>query len=119
MDHRHFTILAHPLCRLINERDPLNLDLPVIIKAARQRGCCLELNAQPQRMDLFDLQCRYAKDEGVLIAINSDAHRTVDFAYLQYGVAQARRAWLEKTDVLNTRPLTELKAFLTSGAARG
>ncbi|WP_347927375.1 DNA polymerase/3'-5' exonuclease PolX [Pseudomonas helvetica] len=119
MDHRYFTILAHPLCRLINERDPLNLDLPVIIKAARQRGCCLELNAQPQRMDLFDLQCRYAKDEGVLIAINSDAHRTVDFAYLQYGIAQARRAWLEKTDVLNTRPLKELKAFLSACSARG
>jgi DNA polymerase (family 10) len=119
MDHRHFTILAHPLCRLINERDPLNMDLPAIIKAARQRGCCLELNAQPQRMDLFDLQCRYAKDEGVLISINSDAHRIVDFGYLRYGVAQARRAWLEKHNVLNTRSLTELKGFLTSCSGRG
>lgn len=112
IDHRYFTILAHPLCRLINERAPLDMDLPAIIKAASQRGCCLELNAQPRRMDLFDLQCRYAKDEGVLISINSDAHRTADFAYLRYGVAQARRAWLEKYDVLNTRSLTELKVFL-------
>ncbi|QLL10730.1 DNA polymerase/3'-5' exonuclease PolX [Pseudomonas chlororaphis] len=112
MDHRYFTILAHPLCRLINERAPLDVDLPAIIKAASQRGCCLELNAQPQRMDLFDLQCQYAKEEGVLISINSDAHRTADFTHLRYGVAQARRAWLKKNDVLNTRSLIELKRIL-------
>jgi DNA polymerase (family 10) len=115
MDHRYFSLLAHPLCRLINERAPLNMDLPAIIKAASARGCCLELNSQPQRMDLFDLQCQYAKDEGVLISINSDAHRTADFSHLRYGVAQARRAWLEKHDVLNTRSLTSLKSFLLNG----
>ncbi|WP_458725267.1 DNA polymerase/3'-5' exonuclease PolX [Pseudomonas mandelii] len=115
MDHRYFSVLAHPLCRLINERAPLNMDLPAIIKAASERGCCLELNSQPQRMDLFDLQCQYAKDQGVLISINSDAHRAADFSYLRYGVAQARRAWLEKHDVLNTRSLTSLKEFLRDG----
>ncbi|MGB5826442.1 MAG: DNA polymerase/3'-5' exonuclease PolX [Pseudomonas mandelii] len=116
MDHRYFSVLAHPLCRLINERAPLNMDLPAIIKAASERGCCLELNSQPQRMDLFDLQCQYAKDQGVLISINSDAHRAADFSYLRYGVAQARRAWLEKHDVLNTRSLTLLKKFLRDGS---
>ena len=115
MDHRYFSVLAHPLCRLINERAPLNMDLPAIIKAASERGCCLELNSQPQRMDLFDLQCQYAQDQGVLISINSDAHRAADFSYLRYGVAQARRAWLEKHDVLNTRSLTSLKKFLRDG----
>jgi DNA polymerase (family 10) len=115
MDHRYFSVLAHPLCRLINERAPLNMDLPAIIKAASERGCCLELNSQPQRMDLFDLQCQYAKDQGVLISINSDAHRAADFSYLRYGVAQARRAWLEKHDVLNTRSLISLKKFLRDG----
>lgn len=118
MDHRHFTILAHPLCRLINEREPLNMDLPAIIKAASARGCCLELNSQPQRMDLFDLQCQYAKDQGVLISINSDAHRTADFSNLRYGVAQARRAWLESHNVLNTRSLPALKSFLKDGGGR-
>jgi DNA polymerase (family 10) len=103
------------LCRLINERAPLKIDLPTIIKAAHARGCCLELNAQPQRMDLFDIQCQDAKDKGVLISINSDAHRNVDFSYLRYGIAQARRAWLEKHDVLNTRSLTGLKFFLRNG----
>ena len=115
MDHRYFTILAHPLCRLINEREPLNMDLSAIVKAAAARGCCLELNSQPQRMDLFDLQCQYANDQGVLISINSDAHRTADFSYLRYGVAQARRAWLEPHDVLNTRSLPALKTFLQDG----
>lgn len=118
MDHRHFTILAHPLCRLINEREPLNMDLPAIIKAASARGCCLELNSQPQRMDLFDLQCQYAKDQGVLISVNSDAHRTADFSNLRYGVAQARRAWLESHNVLNTRSLPALKSFLQDGGGR-
>lgn len=112
IDHRYFTILAHPLCRLINEREPLNLDLLAIIKAAAERGCCLELNSQPQRMDLFDLQCQIAKDQGVLISINSDAHRTADFSQLRFGVAQARRAWLEPHNVLNTRSLSALKSFL-------
>lgn len=115
IDHRYFTILAHPLCRLINEREPLNLDLFAIIKAAAERGCCLELNSQPQRMDLFDLQCQYSKDQGVLISINSDAHRTADFSHLRFGVAQARRAWLEPHDVLNTRSLPALQSFLRGG----
>jgi len=78
MDHRYFTLLAHPLCRLINQRAPLNMDLSAVIRAASARGCCLELNAQPQRMDLFDLQCQYAKDQHVQISINSDALRTAD-----------------------------------------
>ncbi len=115
MDHRHFTILAHPLCRLINERAPLNIDLPAIIKAASARGCCLELNSQPQRMDLLDLQCQYARDQGVPISINSDAHRVADFSNLRYGVAQARRAWLQRHDVLNTRSLSALKSWLRDG----
>ena len=119
MEHRYFTILAHPLCRLINEREALAIDLPEVIKAAKQRGCCLELNAQPQRMDLFDLQCHYAKDQGVMICINSDAHRPADFANLQYGVGQARRAWLEKHNVLNTRSLVELRGYLTSCSGKG
>ncbi|MGY2960267.1 DNA polymerase (family 10) [Pseudomonas sp. TE36184] len=116
MDHRYFTLLAHPLCRLINQRAPLNMDLSAVIRAASARGCCLELNAQPQRMDLFDLQCQYAKDQHVQISINSDALRTADFAYLRYGVAQARRAWLEKGDVLNTRSLSALKSLLAATA---
>jgi len=112
MDHPHFSILAHPTGRLINEREPIALDMARVIRAARRRGCFLELNAHPRRLDLTDTYCRMAREEGVLVAINSDAHGIGDFDWLDYGVGQARRGWLEKKDVLNTRPLSRLRRLL-------
>ncbi|MGO8753689.1 MAG: DNA polymerase/3'-5' exonuclease PolX [Gallionellaceae bacterium] len=112
MDHPHFTLLAHPSGRLIAQREPYDVDMLRIIRHARQRGCFLELNAHPERLDLLDSQCQSAKQEGVLVSINSDAHSTFDFANLKYGVGQARRGWLEKADVLNTRPLAALRKLL-------
>ncbi|MFZ5842334.1 MAG: DNA polymerase/3'-5' exonuclease PolX [Pseudomonadota bacterium] len=112
MESRHFTMLAHPSCRLLGERGGCELDLDAVIQQARQRGCFLELNAQPQRMDLSDHYCRLAKEAGVLVAINSDAHRTSDFAWLDSGVGYGRRAWLGKADVLNCRALPELRRLL-------
>lgn len=108
MEHPHFTLLAHPTGRLIEQRAPYDVDMLRIIREAKKRGCFLELNAHPERLDLLDTYCRMAKEEGVLISINSDAHSRFDFANLKYGVGQARRGWLEKQDVLNTRALTEL-----------
>ncbi len=113
MDHPHFTLLAHPSGRLIEQRDPYDVDMLRIIRHARSRGCFLELNAHPDRLDLLDTHCQMAKEEGVLVSINSDAHSTFDFANLRYGVGQARRGWLEKDDVLNTRPLAALRRLLT------
>ncbi|HEY4697022.1 MAG TPA: DNA polymerase/3'-5' exonuclease PolX [Gallionella sp.] len=112
MDHPHFTLLAHPSGRLIEKREPYDVDMLRIIRHARQRGCFLELNAHPERLDLLDSQCQSAKEEGVLVSINSDAHSTFDFANLRYGVGQARRGWLEKSDVLNTRPLAALRKLI-------
>ncbi len=112
MDHPHFTLLAHPSGRLIEQREPYDVDMLRIIRHARQRGCFLELNAHPERLDLLDSHCQSAKEEGVLVSINSDAHSTFDFANLRYGVGQARRGWLEKTDVLNTRSLAALRKLL-------
>jgi len=112
MDHPHFTILAHPSGRLIDQREPYDVDMLKIIRHARERGCFLELNAHPERLDLLDIHCQMAKEEGVLVAISSDAHSTQDFDNLYYGVGQARRGWLEKKDVLNTRSLKELRALL-------
>jgi len=112
MDHPHFTLLAHPSGRLIEKREPYDVDMLRIIRHARQRGCFLELNAHPERLDLLDSQCQSAREEGVLVSINSDAHSTFDFANLRYGVGQARRGWLEKKDVLNTRPLAALRKLL-------
>ncbi|MDP1757152.1 MAG: DNA polymerase/3'-5' exonuclease PolX [Pseudohongiella sp.] len=112
MDHPHFTLLAHPSGRLIERRAPYDVDMLHIIRHAKQRGCFLELNAHPERLDLLDSHCQTAKEEGVLVSINSDAHSTFDFNNLRYGIGQARRGWLEKTDVLNTRPLAELWPLL-------
>jgi DNA polymerase (family 10) len=112
MDHRYFSMLAHPTGRLIDERDPYQVDMTRIIHKARDRGCFLELNSNPRRLDLYDIYCQVARSEGVLVSINSDAHRTDDFKYLAFGVGQARRGWLEKDDVLNTRPLAQLRKLL-------
>ena len=112
MDHPHFSILAHPTGRLLDSREPYDVDMLKIIRKARERGCFLELNAHPERLDLLDVYCQMARDEEVLVAISSDAHRTQDFDNLVYGVGQARRGWLEKKDVLNTRGLTELRRLL-------
>src|SRR5512139_3503621 len=112
MDHPHFTLLAHPSGRLIERREPYDVDMLRIIRHARYRGCFLELNAHPDRLDLLDSHCQLAKEEGVLVSINSDAHSRFDFANLKYGVGQARRGWLETDDVLNTRPLAALRRLL-------
>ena len=112
MDNRYFTILAHPTGRMIESREPYDADMLRIIRHARQRGCFLELNAHPERLDLLDTWCLTAREEGVLIAINSDAHGTQDFQNLRFGVGQARRGSLEAKNVLNARPLKELRKLL-------
>jgi DNA polymerase (family 10) len=112
MDRPYFTMLAHPSGRLLQKREAYDVDMARIIKQARARGCFLELNSQPQRLDLNEHYCRMARDEGVLLSINSDAHTEQNFDFLQYGIDQARRGWLEKRDVLNTLPLRELRKLL-------
>ena len=83
-----------------------------IITAASERGCFLELNSQPQRLDLNDTYCQQAKQQGVLVSINSDAHGPDDFDHLSGGIHQARRGWLEKKDVLNSRSLSQVIKLL-------
>ena len=112
MDRPHFTILAHPSGRLINEREPYDVDMARIIHHARERGCFLEVNAHPVRLDLRDTDCQMAKEEGVMLCVNSDAHSVLDLENLRYGIGQARRGWLEKKDVLNTRSLQVLRPLL-------
>ena len=112
MDNRHFHILAHPTGRLIGERDPYDVDLEQMMRAAAERGCFFELNAQPDRLDLDDLHCKMAKEMGLKLSIATDAHFTADLAFMRFGVGQARRGWLEKEDVLNTRPVEEMLKLL-------
>ncbi len=112
MDNPYFTLLAHPTGRVIESRAPYDVDMLRIVRHARSRGCYLELNAHPERLDLLDSHCLMARQEGVLVAINSDAHSRDDFANLRFGIGQARRGWLAPADVLNTRPLAELRRLL-------
>ena len=112
MGQKHLHVLAHPTGRLLGEREPYAVDLERIVAGARERGCCLELNAQPQRLDLPDLWVRAARDAGVKIAISTDAHATEQLALMALGVGYARRGWLRAGDVLNTRPWAELQRLL-------
>lgn len=108
MDNPHFNIFAHPTGRLLGERAAYAIDLEPILKAAKERGCCIELNAHPMRLDIDDHFCRLAKDMGVKVALGTDAHSIDGLQFMKYGIGQARRGWLEPKDVLNTRPLHEL-----------
>ncbi len=112
LDHPKVKILAHPVGRLIGRREPYDVDLLAVIRKCRARGVALELNAHPERLDLTDLACRMARDEGARVVIDSDAHAEHEFDNLAFGVGQARRGWLEKRDVVNTRPLHEVRAWL-------
>ncbi len=118
LDNPHVKILAHPIGRLIDQREPYDVDMLAVIRKCKARGVALELNAHPQRLDLTDLHCRMAKDEGALVSINSDAHSVHEFDNLVYGVGQARRGWLERADVLNARSLQEVRAWLWRGRGR-
>jgi len=112
MDNRYLSILGHPTGRLIGEREPYAIDLDRIIAAARERDCFLEINSQPERLDLNDIQAKMAKDKGVKLAISTDAHSTDSLSYMRFGIDQARRGWLTRSDVVNTRPLAELRKLL-------
>jgi DNA polymerase (family 10) len=110
--HPHVQILAHPTGRLIGTREPYQADFDQIVKAAGDHGVALEINAQPERLDLDDVQARAAHDRDVQLVISTDAHRIDELDYMRYGVDQARRGWCEPRHVLNTRPLAELRKVL-------
>ncbi len=118
MDRPCFTILAHPTGRLLGERPPYEVDLERVLAHAAERGCFVELNAQPLRLDLDDTAARLARELGVRVAISSDSHTTTSRAALAPGVVQARRAWLTKGDCLNTLPLKRLRPLLARTMGR-
>ena len=115
MDNRHVNIIAHPTGRLIGERREYALNMDRVIDAAANRGCFLDLNAHPMRLDLNDVHCRMAKEAGVKVAIGTDAHSTGGLDNIRFGVDQAQRGWLEPDDVLNTRRWKELSGLLRRG----
>ena len=115
MDNPLFNILGHPTGRLIGRREPYPLDMEAILQAAADRGCIVELNANPNRLDLTDDACLLARELGVKISIATDAHRADNFPFMRYGINQARRGWMRKEDVINTLSLNDLRPILDRG----
>jgi DNA polymerase (family 10) len=109
IEHPLVDAIGHPTGRLIERRPPYAIDLPAVFAAAARTNTMLEVNANPDRRDLSDVNARAAARAGVLIVIDSDAHRTATLANMRWGVITARRAWLTREDVANTRPLAELR----------
>ena len=115
IEDRFVHIIGHPTGRLLGRREPYQVNMDALIDAAAENNTSLEINAYPDRLDLKDTHTRRAKERGVMLAINTDAHNTADLGLLVYGIYTARRGWLEKKDVLNALPLAELTEWLRSG----
>ena len=111
-DNPHVSIIAHPTGRLIGQRAPYDLDFRQIAAAAAERGCRLEINAAPDRLDLDDVYVHAAKEAKALIAISTDAHAPTFLEWMRFGVDQARRGWLEKGDLVNKLPLWKVRKSL-------
>jgi len=104
-------IISHPTGRLIQRRDEYQIDLDEIIKVAKDTGTILEINSFPERLDLKDINIRKAKEMGVKMVINTDSHHIDQMRFIEFGIAQARRGWAERSDIINTQPLEKLFKF--------
>jgi DNA polymerase (family 10) len=110
--HPHVHAIGHPTGRLIGKRKGQDIDLEAVLKAAADHGCLMELNAQPDRLDLDDVAAAAAKAHGVRVVVNTDAHSVAELGQMEFGVYQARRAGLEADDVVNTRTLAQFRKLL-------
>jgi DNA polymerase (family 10) len=112
MQHPQVDILAHPTGRLLTRREPFQIEMEEVLQAARDLDLAVEINANPNRLDLSDVHAHRAKELGVRVCINTDAHSVQGLDHMSYGVDQARRAWLNKGDVLNTMTLNGIRKWL-------
>jgi DNA polymerase (family 10) len=118
IENPNVDVIAHPSGRMIDTRDDLDLDWDTVYAAAARTGTVLEMNGSPHRLDLSVERARRALDAGCLLSIDSDAHRTSEFEHLAWGISQARRAWVTREDVLNTRSRADLVAWLATPKPR-
>jgi DNA polymerase (family 10) len=116
MENPHVHIIGHPTARLIGRREPIEVDLDEVFRAAARTGTALEINAFPDRLDLKDEHIAWARRYGVRFAVDTDAHATPHLDVMRYGVATAQRGWLTKEDVINAWPLGRLRRFLRKGS---
>ena len=114
----HVDVIAHPSGRMIQTRDDLDLDWDTVFAEAARTGTALEMNGSPHRLDLSVERARRALAAGCVLTIDSDAHKTAELDYVRWGTSQARRAWVEPGDVLNTRSREELLAWVAGKPAR-
>ena len=112
MQNEYVHFLAHPTGRLIGRRDSFDVDMEQIIDTAKSTDTFLEINSFPDRLDLNDIYAKLAKERGVRFVIGTDAHSVKQLPFMRFGVATARRGWLEKKDILNTYSLKELEKIL-------
>jgi DNA polymerase (family 10) len=112
IENQNVDIIGHPTGRIINQREPSDMDFHAVLEAAARAGTALEINAHPSRQDLNDVNARAAKEMGVQMSINSDAHDAGQLLNMKYGINVARRAWLEKKDLINAMDLKDLIQFL-------
>jgi len=112
MDNPYVTLMGHPTARLINKREPMDVDIQKVVEKAAATHTALELNASWQRLDLKDVHLRLARDAGVMLCINTDAHSVAQLDQMKFGIMTARRGWLRADDVLNTRPLAALRRWM-------
>jgi len=112
MENPHADILFHPTGRIIQRREAYDVDIDEIIKTAKKTNPVLEIDAYPDRLDLKDEYVRKCVEAGVKLAIDSDAHSPTHFPYLEYGIAQARRGWAKRDDVINAWPVERMLKFL-------
>ncbi len=115
--HPSVDLLGHPTARIIGRRNAIRLDLDEVCRAAADAGVILEVNGQPERLDLDEIACRTVIERGIPIAISTDAHAVAELGFMRWGVDQARRGWASKADVVNTLPLAKLGKLL-HGARR-
>jgi DNA polymerase (family 10) len=114
MSNPHVTMLGHPTGRVLLSRDGYSVNLQAIIEAAVAHDVILEINAYPNRLDLDWRHVKAARDAGVLLAVNPDAHFTADLEFFRYGVNVARKGWLEAKDLLNTRTVAGVRKYFVS-----
>jgi DNA polymerase (family X) len=112
MSNENLTILAHPTGRRIGQREQYQVNIDLVMEAAKEKGVMLEINAFPERLDLNDVNCRKAREKGMDLVISTDSHSVKHLDYMVYGVAMARRGWLGPEHIINTQPLAELERTL-------
>jgi DNA polymerase (family 10) len=115
IEHPAVDVIGHPTNRLLLRRPPSRLHIEKVVDAAAANGVALEINSNPNRLDLSDSHARLARDRGVKFVISSDAHSITELDFPRWGVLVARRAWLTSDDVLNTRPLDVFRQSVKRG----